>query len=125
MTARKTDQFITPNRLTELLLQEMGYEVEDGERRIRGGKLKDFYGWADRVGIHPDHGFLGVQATERGPLQYRVRKVLAEPRARTWIQAGGKCEVWGWGWKGSKDNKDWKLTRRRLTLDDFDAVRVV
>lgn len=73
--------------------------------------LQDLFGCIDIIAITPT-GILAIQATSNngGNHSARVAKVLAEPRAKAWVEAGGKFEVWSWAKQGArKERKLWTL----------------
>jgi hypothetical protein len=73
--------------------------------------LQDLFGCIDIVAI-TDKGIMAIQATggDGGVHAARVAKVLAEPRAKKWIDAGGRFEVWSWAMRGAAGTrKMWTL----------------
>jgi hypothetical protein len=58
-------------------------------------------------------GILGIQATAGGTggaHAARRAKILAEPRARQWVEAGGRLELWSWAKQGARGKpKRWQL----------------
>lgn len=70
--------------------------------------------------IIPGH-ILGIQTTSNngGNHSARVHKILAEPRAQQWIEAGGKLQVWSWSQTAKR--KPWTLRTEDITLADFEA----
>jgi len=111
---RRTDAFATVNQLTGDLLTELGYTWELVERRQKGGKLKDFIGCVDYLAFSPTVGILGVQATTTGHQANRLIKVYSEPRAKRWLESGGKLQVWGWLW--SLKTQKWEITIQNVGL---------
>jgi ketopantoate reductase len=87
---------------------------------------QDLFGFADILYIlGPDTVFLQVaNGTDH---QKRIRKILAEPRARTILEAGNLIEVWTYS-KRSKIGKDgkktkvkeWRARKQAVTLEDMD-----
>lgn len=71
---------------------------------------------------------LGIQATSNntsGNHSARRTKILAEPRALKWIEAGGRLEVWSWAKQGARGKaKRWTLRIEAITVKDFDAGAV-
>lgn len=67
-------------------------------RAQAGGYHKDMFGFVDIVAMRPDHGILAIQACGGGgsEITKRIKKILAEPLALKWLQAGASIEVWGW-----------------------------
>ncbi len=87
-----------PCERTMVWLREQGYTVEKVEHRLpRGFTTVDFMGFADILALHGQHdGVLAVQATTTPHLQDRVKKVLAEPRHKTWLACSNRIWVVGW-----------------------------
>lgn len=75
---------------------------------------RDGNGWPDPGSI------LGIQATVNRSGQHAAHraKILAEPRARAWVEAGGRLELWTWAMQGAAG------TRKRWTLrvEAFEVV---
>ena len=128
--ARRADEWATVNQLTAELLDAMGFTIiHDGktircweytERRQKGGKLKDFIGCVDYLAFSPTVGILGVQATTTGHQANRLVKVYSEPRARRWLESGGKIQVWGWLW--SLKTHKWEVTIQNVGLAGMPAA---
>ena len=82
----------------------------------------DLFGFVDIVVIDDD-GILGVQATSGPNAAARVKKILDEPKAERWLNAGARIEVWSWRRlkvkRGGKAIR-WELDRRPVTADDFE-----
>lgn len=113
---------MTPNARTLARLRKLGYTADIVERRLpRGFITKDLLGCIDVVAVHPQQkGVLGVQATTRDHQAHRLAKALAEPRLRTWLQAGNAFHVWGWALVGKRGKRKlWDVAMRIVTLDDL------
>jgi len=55
-------------------------------------------------------GTLGIQACAGGDHGRRRAKILAEPRARQWVEAGNRLELWSWAKQGARGKqKRWVL----------------
>jgi hypothetical protein len=69
--------------------------------------------WVDgkQVAIPPvGVGTLGIQACAGGDHGRRRAKIVAEPRARQWVEAGNRLELWSWAKQGAKGKrKKWLL----------------
>lgn len=74
---------------------------------------QDLFGCIDVVAC-TEHGILGIQATTKANVAARVRKSLALPTLRAWLEAGGMFEVWGW----HKPSHRWDVVVRRLEVED-------
>lgn len=89
----------TTTRTTKAL-QDAGWTVDKVEWWNHfARKRKDLFGGIDLLAIRPS-ATLGVQATSRSNVSARVKKIVAEPRLKTWVEAGNMLEVWGWDAKG-------------------------
>ena len=110
---------MTPTARSLAVLREMGYTAEVVEHWNSYSKTrKDLFGWIDILAMHPDHGFLGIQACTRGDAAKRLRKALSCPQSRLWLQAGGRGEVWSWAKQGpAGSRKVWTLKREPLEVD--------
>lgn len=83
---------------------------------------QDLFGFADIIAI--GKGIIAVQATSGGGsgssnFNARIRKILAEHRAKIWLQSGGRIQVWSWK-KGTLNGREkWRHTIHEITLKDF------
>ena len=59
------------------------------------GFRKDLFGWIDIISISRAEGIIGVQSCGQGFSEH-VKKIKAEPLVITWLESGGKGELWGW-----------------------------
>jgi hypothetical protein len=63
-----------------------------------------------------------VQTTTGANLAARITKILAEPRAKVWLVAGGRIIVHGWRKLGKAGKRKlWQCDEREITLDQFAA----
>lgn len=66
-------------------------------------------------------GILAIQACAGTSHADRRTKILAEPRARQWVEAGGQLELWSWSMRGGAGaRKLWTL--RVETYDEMRAA---
>lgn len=100
---------ITPRTMEEL--EARGYRVAKTEYWSPfpkpHGRRHDLFNCIDVLGVHPSRKEnLGVQCTSRRNALARVKKILRDtevsPKARDWVKAGNKLEVWGWDRLGMK-----------------------
>lgn len=104
------------------------------ERRIpfpkpRGTKL-DLFGVIDVVAIAPGvKGAIGIQSTANigGHHAKHRDKILAEPRARAWVEAENRLELWTWAKQGGRgQRKLWTLRVQVFTVESWpDAIGAV
>lgn len=86
-------------------------------------RRQDLFGFIDLIGVHPDFGVLAVQTTSGSNLAARRTKILAEPRALSWLKAGGKIVIHGWRKIGARGKrKIWELRAENIVTGDFDEV---
>lgn len=110
----------TPTSRTLEALRKQGYEADVVERFNSFTKQrKDFYGCIDLIATKPGE-CIGVQCTSGSNAASRVTKILAEPRALSWLQAGNKLQVWGWAKRGPKGKRKlWSTSIKEITETDF------
>ena len=102
-----------------------GYEAAVVEQRLPIPDMfvtRDMFNFADLVVLRPGKPNLAVQVTSGPNLAARVKKILAEPRARMWLEGGGEIEAHGWRRlkvkRGGKAVR-WELRVVPVTLADF------
>jgi hypothetical protein len=110
------------NSPTQLALKEalsLGFTAQVVERWNQfAGVRQDLFGCIDIVICRAGVGIIGVQACARGSHAIRRKKCAAEPRARAWIESGGRIEVWSFGKMGARGKrKTWQLWREEITPD--------
>lgn len=96
-------------------LRADGYVAEVVERWNQYSKTRhDLFGIVDVLAM--DGELLAVQATTTGNLSSRIKKSLASPNLRAWLEVPGlRFECWGWAKRGERGKR--KLwTRRRVEL---------
>lgn len=115
---------MSPTARTLSLLRKEGWTAQTVEKWIPQTKRRlDLFGFADILCCCPDRGSVLVQCTSVANQANRLAKVIAEPRARTWLLAGrGHHQIWVMGWgrkklfRGSKAIR-WSVTRTPVDLD--------
>jgi hypothetical protein len=68
---------------------------------------KDLFGFIDIVGVKQG-STLGIQATTKGNMSSRIKKITDSDNLKTVLEAGWTIEVWGW-WKNSKNRWEAKI----------------
>lgn len=108
---------MTPTQRTLAALRADGWTAGVTERWNQHARVRqDLFGFVDILAMKPGMPFLGVQACAAASLSARQHKILAEPRALTWVQAGGRIEIWAWSKKGPKGKrKTWQPTIRVIS----------
>lgn len=88
----------------------------------------DLFGCIDVVAITPG-GILGIQAAAGrresggGDIASHRTKILAEPRIKQWIEAGGRFELWSWSDQGKREGrKRWQLRIELFSAADFPVL---
>lgn len=74
------------------------------------------------IGTEPPRkgvGTLGIQACAGGDHGKRRAKILAEPRARLWVEAGNRLELWSWSKRGDRG----KQKRWTLRVETYEEMR--
>ncbi len=74
-------------------------------------------GLGDVPGEYKPGAILAIQTTggNSGNHASRRTKILAEPRARLWVEAGGRLELWSWRQPGGKGSR-WVLRVQRFVV---------
>ncbi len=105
-------------------LRRLGWTAAVVEHWNMHAKIRqDLFGFIDVLAMTPVdwhvgvRGFIAIQSTTTGNQAKRIEKIKAEPRARTWLAAGGRIFVHGW--LKSKKNGRWKLTETEVFEKDF------
>lgn len=109
---------VRPTQRTVAYLRKNGWTVGIVERWNSHAKIRqDLFGFVDLIAYAPDGGILAIQATSTPNMSARVKKILAEPlrgRARGWLEAGGRLEVWGFGLRGKAGKRKTYQLRRLI-----------
>ena len=105
-------------------MRDAGYIAEVVERRVPFNFITiDYLGCIDILAIHPDHGIIGVQTTTDSNTSSHIKKCVAEPRLRTWLQSGGKFIMHTWGKHGDRGKrKVWRCRTYRAFVAGGDMV---
>lgn len=106
----------SPTARTLKLARELGFEAGVVERYNSFTKQRnDLYGCIDLILCRPGVGIIGVQACAGASHAARKAKMLAEPRLRTWIESGGRAEIWSWAKQGGRGKrKVWTCRREEI-----------
>ena len=118
----------SPTQRTRVWLKLLGIESAIVEkwnpfaRRADGGKGKkqDLFGFADVLALGAR--ITAIQVTSGSNVAARVAKIFDEPRAKSWLQAGGAVEVHGWRQRSRNKVNRWELRRVSITLDGMGAM---
>jgi hypothetical protein len=129
------------------VLRQRGYLADVVERRLAGTFVtKDLFGFIDVLAMQPGQwtidpdaavalkegrfipqpGLLAVQTTTVANQASRIKKILAEPRARAWLDCGCRIMVHGWALKGARGKRKlWVLTETAITERDWRVAKEV
>ena len=119
----------TPTQRSLALLREQGWQVAIVEHWNPHARIRqDLYGFGDILACHPSRGdglthwrsIRIIQTTSGSNVSARLAKILAEPRAKVWMESGGEIEVHGWAKRGPRGKaKHWECRTEHITLDMF------
>jgi hypothetical protein len=119
---KKRKSSSTYNARTLAECRRRGWIAQGVEQTIRipGGRTfkRDLFGIIDVVAVDlsapPGQRTIGIQTTSGGTggsVAPHRAKILAEPRARAWVEAGNRLELWSFAKQGARGKaKRWKLT---------------
>ncbi len=113
---------MSPTQRTLALLRRTGYEAVIVERWNQFAKVRqDLLGCIDVLGF-ASSSVVGIQATTSGNQAKRVAKILAEPRAKVFVESG--CRLYVHGWSKRKIKRGGKAYRFdvneiEITLEQF------
>jgi hypothetical protein len=95
----------SPTQRTLAALRKAGWTAQVVERWNAYAKIRvDLYGCVDILAIKPECGNWAVQACITGDMRKRLKKSLAEPRLKIWLQASedNRFSVIGWAKRGAR-----------------------
>lgn len=103
-------------------MRDAGYTCGVVEKWNMHARIRqDLYGFIDLIAMGRG-GIIGVQATTMAHKADHLDKIIAEPRAITWLRAGGRIQLWSWRKLKVKVNrKSWQADIQEVTLKDFPA----
>lgn len=125
---RKRKKRVTPKERCLRECRRRRWTAGDVERRIPfprpRGTTFDLFGVIDLVAIVPAEGersahMIGIQACPGDRHADHRAKILAEPRARQWLEVpGNRLELWSWSKRGAHfERPHWDLRVEVFTLD--------
>lgn len=135
---KKRKKSMSPTARTLAECRKRGWPAQVVERwNVHARVLQDLFGVIDLVAIVPPTigeitgrempgAILGIQATSEqggGHHANRRAKILAEPRARAWVEAGGRLELWSWAKRGGAGKRKlWTLRVEAFTSASWSAT---
>jgi hypothetical protein len=85
----------------------------------------DVFGCIDIIWIHGSK-IMGIQACAGSGHAAHLRKALAEPRLKRWLNADALFEIWSWSKGGPRGKrKTWSVRVQQLCWDSDKAKIVV
>lgn len=121
--AKKRKKGTSPTARTLAECRKRGWTTQVVERWNQHARVRvDLFGVIDLIAIRPWQaaGILAIQACAGDSHAARRDKILAEPRARQWIEAGGHLELWSWSKRGDRGaRKLWTLRVEVFTVEDW------
>tara|TARA_R110000772_G_scaffold27652_1_gene70170 strand:+ start:450 stop:872 length:423 start_codon:yes stop_codon:yes gene_type:complete len=113
----------SPTSRTIKFLAKQNIIAGNVERFVRQagpfGQRYDLFGFIDVIACY-SNGIYGLQITSTGNVSSRIKKILNErpEEAKSFIESGGKIEVWGWSKRGKKGaRKLWAPKVYKIVLD--------
>lgn len=118
----------SPSARSAEVFRGQGYIVEQCERWIPyTNRRVDFGNFADQIIFRPGGPIVAVQVTSGSNHAARRTKILAEPKARLWLEAGGRIFIHSWakrckvGPDGKRQAvKTWQVREVEITLADYE-----
>lgn len=113
----------SPTHRTMKRLRGLGYTAAIVERWNQYANVRqDLYGFIDVLAIKAGEPPLAIQACARSSMQSRVKKIREEERAQTWLAAGCRIQVWGWGRVQRKNRSVYKLRLLELSGPELEVT---
>lgn len=84
---------------------------------------QDLFGVIDIVALDDNQGVLAIQACAGSGASARIKKSLAEPRLKIWLERGSRFEVWAWAKRGPRGKaKRWSVRKVVFTVDGSEVT---
>jgi hypothetical protein len=88
------------------LFRDAGWTCDKTEHYNYFGNVRvDLFNFCDILAMRPGGGFVAIQTGGRGEVRGHIQKILAEPRALTFLQSPGRIIVHGWAKMGAFGTK--------------------
>lgn len=88
------------------------------EKRIKGGKTKDFLGIVDVLVLDHEPGVHALQITSSSNMAARITKARGNEHLGAWFARGNRFSVWGWLYNAAGE---WVLREAMLGPQDLVA----
>lgn len=118
--AKKRKASTSPTKRTLAECRKRGWVAQVVERWNPHAKVRvDLFGVIDLL-VMGGGRILAIQACAGASHAARRDKVLAEPRARQWVELGGALELWSWSMRGDRGaRKLWTLRVEAFTAESW------
>jgi hypothetical protein len=117
----------SPSSRTYERLRELGATYQKVEQFVKlpggAGFRRDLFGCIDIVALM-EGAIVGIQATDSSNHSKRVAKALQAPNLVTWLQHGGRFQVWSWG-KSTSGKWVERIQEIRIPAKELKAAGVV
>jgi hypothetical protein len=110
----------SPTQRSKDYLEKAGYTVAIVERWNHfSGTRQDLWGFADIIAFRIGMPVMLVQTTTGSNVAARRKKILANPIARRWVEAGHEVVLHGWALRGERGKRKLWTVDEWLILDQF------
>lgn len=129
---KKRKASMSPTSRTLAECRKRGWIAQNVEQFVRfppPGHRLDLFGVIDIIAIVPAGAVaamglrmtVGIQATASAAHHaHRRDKILAEPRAKAWVEAGNGLELWSWSKRGDQGKRKlWTLRVEAFTAESW------
>jgi hypothetical protein len=133
--AKKRKKPTSPTARTLAECRKRGWVAQNVEQFVRfppPGHRLDLFGVIDIIAIVPALAVaamslrttVGIQATASAAHHaHRRAKILAESRAKAWVEAGNGLELWSWSKRGDRGaHKLWTLRVEVFTAESWSGA---
>jgi hypothetical protein len=101
------------------LLRKQGFAAEIVERWVPGANVRrDLFRCIDIIALRPGSPILGVQATSGSNVAARLKKAVALPGLKVWLNCGCAFQVWGWQLQGGR----WRVRQVAVRGEDLQPL---
>lgn len=105
----------SPTQRTLAMCRKHGFTTQVVERYCTFSRRRiDLFGVIDVVAMDGKN-ILGIQTTSGDHVSHRLKKIKAEPRAKQWLESGGRLFVHGWSLK--KRSRRWECREIEVTKE--------
>lgn len=126
---KKRKASTSPTQRTLAECKKRGWTAQVVERWNPHARVRqDLFGVIDLVAIGTRYldwdrpRIVGIQACSGTGHAKRRDKILAEPRARLWVVAGGRLQLWSWSKRSDRGKRKlWTLRVEEFTAERWSA----